>query len=113
VRLDQFHGAALAVAIVLENGAGTATYHLDYTFEDPNDLVSPVPLASIAWDNTMVPTAIKAGNVSGTFFIPTGPVWARMQWLSGASVRAIFTQYEAHRSYQVGPMPSLQILTLP
>lgn len=97
VRLDELHGAALAVQAVLE---GVATYQLDYTFEDPNDLISPVPLASIAWDQSMLPAGIKAGNVSGTFSVAAAPMWARMQWLSGASSRAVFTQYEDGGAFQ-------------
>jgi hypothetical protein len=113
VHLDSFHGAALAVAVFIENGPGSATYALDYSFESPNDLVSPVPLASMDWDNSMIPASAQAGDTSLTFYIPTAPIWARVQLLSGTSVRVVFTMYEAHRTYQVGPMPPSQILTLP
>jgi hypothetical protein len=38
IRLDQYHGAALAVAAVIESGpGGVACYQIDYTFDDPND----------------------------------------------------------------------------
>jgi hypothetical protein len=92
----------------------TAVYAIDYTFEDPNDLVSPVPLASIDWDDTLIPAAVQAGTASTTFVIPTAPIWARVRLLSGSSpVRVVFTQYEAHRALMVAPMPPSQILTLP
>jgi hypothetical protein len=92
----------------------TAAYQIDYTFEDPNDLISPVPLASINWDNTLIPTVAQQALTSTTFTIPTAPIWARVQLLSGAtSVRVIFTQYEAHRATLVARMPPSQMLTLP
>lgn len=74
---------------------GAAVYQIDYTFEDPNDLVSPVPLASIHWDASLVPSIAQAGNVSTTFVIPTAPIWARVQLLSGTNpVSVVFTQYK-------------------
>jgi hypothetical protein len=92
----------------------TAAYQIDYSFEDPNDLVSPVPLASMNWDNTLIPTVAQQATASTTFVIPTAPIWARVQLLGGAtSVRVVFTQYEAHRSQMVAEMPLTQELTLP
>jgi hypothetical protein len=113
VRLDQFHGAALAVAAVIEDGptASSAAYAIDYTFEDPNDLVNPVALASLDWDASLVPVAAQQGLTSLTFVIPTAPVWGRVQLLSGSTkVRVTFTQYEAHRAAMVTSMPPSQML---
>lgn len=115
VRLDQMHGAAVGVMAVIESGAtGAAAYQIDYSFEDPNDLVNPVPLASMDWDNSLIPAGAQQATTSLSFAIPTAPLWARVQLLPGAtSVRVVFTQYEAHRTTMVTPMPPSQMLTLP
>jgi hypothetical protein len=81
VRLDQYHGAALAVQIVMEGGPGSAQYSLTYSFQDPNDLVSPVPLADMAWDDSLIPAGFAQGTVSGTFYIPTSPIWGNLLWI--------------------------------
>jgi hypothetical protein len=115
IRLDQYHGAALAVSAVIESGAtGAAAYQIDISFDDPNDLINPVPLASVAWDNSLVPIGAQQATASVTFVVPTAPIWARVQLLAGASsVRVIFTQYEAHRTFMVAEMPPSQMLQLP
>jgi hypothetical protein len=70
--------------------------------------------SSMAWDNSLIPSGAHAGTANMTFVIPTAPIWARVQLLAGGtSVRAIFTQYEAHRTIMVAPMPPSQMLTLP
>lgn len=116
VRLDQYHGAALAVQAVIEGGTITgAAYQIDYSFDDPNDTVNPVPLASMAWDNSLIPSAAQAALTSLTFTIPTAPIWGRVQLLGGGatSVRVVFTQYSAHHATQVAKMPPTQMLQLP
>ena len=86
---------SLAVMLAMTNPGASAAYQIDYTFEDPNDLISPVPLASLTWDNTLIPAVAKAAVTSTTFTIQTAPVWARVQCLGGAtSVRVVFTQYD-------------------
>ena len=82
--------------VALKNpGSAAAGYQIDYTFQDPNDLISPVPLAAITWDKTLIPAVAQAALASTTFTIQTAPVWARVQLLGGAtSVRVVFTQYD-------------------
>jgi hypothetical protein len=99
VRLDEFHGAAVAVAAAIEAGTVTgAAYQIDYTFQDPNDLISPVALASINWDASLIPAAAKTATTNTTFGIATAPIWARVQLLGGGatSVRVVFTQYDPY-----------------
>ena len=81
-------------------------YQIDYTFDDPNDLVNPVPLASAAWDATLVSSVAQAGATSTTFTIGTAPIWARVRLVDGvSSVRAVFTQYSQHSYSSFGPPP--------
>jgi hypothetical protein len=94
VRLDQYHGAALAVQAVVTAG----TFQIQHSFDDPNDTVNPVPVASMAWDQSLIPATVM-GNASTTFVIHTAPIWAMVTLTSGAGpIRVTFVQYEAHRT---------------
>jgi hypothetical protein len=109
----QIPGVGVTTALGGAAPTGPDTYQIDYSFEDPNDLVSPVALASMNWDNSLIPYVGQQGQANTTFVIPTAPLWARVQLLSGSTpVRFVFTQYEAHRSQMVAGMPHTQMLNL-
>ena len=83
-----------------------AVYQIDYTFDDPNSLINPVPLTSVAWDSSMIPTIAKTATTGCTFTIPTAPIWARIQLVSGTNpVRVVFTQYDKNHTPMVAKVP--------
>ena len=65
------------------NPSGGASYTIDYSFDDPNDLISPIALGSMFFDTTMCPPGAVAGSAGLTFTIPTAPIWMRVRLLNG------------------------------
>ena len=112
IRLDTYHGAACGVQV---NPSGGASFTIDCSFDTgPDDLTNPIPLASMAWDSSMIPPGAVQGINSFSFGIPTAPVWARLTLLNGVgSVRATFVQYSQHHSVIPSKMPDSQMLSLP
>lgn len=93
VCLDPWNGPALGVQV---SPIGGATFTIDYSFDDPNDLVSPVPLGSMFWDSSFCPAGAIGGSTGVTFAIPTAPIWMRVRLLNAqGSVRATFTQLQS------------------
>ncbi|HEY3623744.1 MAG TPA: hypothetical protein VGL12_15385 [Roseiarcus sp.] len=94
VRLDNFATAVLGAAIVVSGGAAFALVH---SSDDPCDLVNPVPLANMAWDNSLLPLAAQSGSASITFQTMTSPLWFRLTLTNGVgAVRATFLQVGEH-----------------
>ncbi len=92
VNLDSWSGAALGVQV---NPLGGATFTIDYSFDDPNDLIWPVPLGSMFFDTAAVPSGGIGGSIGLAFSISTAPIWMRLRLLNGVgSVRAVFLQMQ-------------------
>jgi hypothetical protein len=94
VNLDSWQGAAMGVQV---NPSGGAEFTIDLTFDNPNDLIYPVPLAQVAWSTTMIPALAVAGTAGLTFSLPTAPIWIRCSLLNGVGqVRATYLQLGRH-----------------
>lgn len=50
LRMDEWAGGQIGFQTVV---TGTATYSVVTSFDDPNDPVNPVPLASMTWDSVL------------------------------------------------------------
>ena len=93
IRLDEM-GAAAIVGIQCVV-TGTANYTVQGTFDDPNDLISPVAPALMTWDSTAVPAALVGASSTQSNSINPAPLWIRTLLNSGAgSVKSVFTQYQ-------------------
>lgn len=91
VRLDEWADAPLGVQV---STAGAVNFTVQHSFDDPNDLISPVPLASMFWDTGLVPAGAIGGTAGITFSMATAPVWMRILMNSGAgSAKMVLTQY--------------------
>jgi hypothetical protein len=96
VCLDQWFCALCGVQVIPSGGA---TFTVDYSFDNPNDLIAPIPLGAMSFDTSMCPAAAINGTVGLSFVLPASPVWARVRLLNGAgSVRATWLQI-GQRSY--------------
>ena len=74
----------------------TANYWLQHSFDDPNDLINPVPVADMFWDDSLIPGG-GINNVSQSFQVMAAPLWfqLRLTNLLG-SVRVTFAQIGEH-----------------
>jgi len=107
VNLDSWTGAAMGIQVNPTNGAA---YTLDYSFDDPNDMTSPIPLLNMWWDRSMIPGA-AISTVGFTFNMPTAPIWFRVRAMNGVGqTRATFLQLGIHsRSNIVIPQDDLLV----
>lgn len=104
VRMDDYATAVLGVQIVVSDGA--TTYSLQHSFDDPNDLISPVPVAQMSWQTGLLPPNVAVGNVSASFQMMASPLWFRLRWASGlGSVRATFLQVGEHSHSNISSGP--------
>lgn len=91
VRLDEWADAPVGIQVSVQ---GTANYTVQHSFDDPNDLISPVPLANMFWDTGLVPAGAVGGTAGITFSIATAPIWMRLLFNSGSgSAKMTVTQY--------------------
>lgn len=91
VRLDEWADAPLAVQLA---ASGTVNYTIQHSYDDPNDLINPVPVGSMFWDTGLLPAGAIGGTAGLTFAIATAPLWMRVMMNSGnGSVRMTLTQY--------------------
>jgi hypothetical protein len=91
VRLDEWADAPVAVQVSI---AGTANYTVQHSFDDPNDLINPVPVGSMFWDTGLVPAGAVGASTGMTFAMATAPLWIRLLFNSGSgSAKMIITQY--------------------
>jgi hypothetical protein len=94
VRLDNYATAVLGGAVVASGGGAFA---LEHSFDDPCDLVSPVPFANMTWDDSLLPDDVKAGNASVSFQVMAAPLYFRLNLTNGVgAVRATFLQVGEH-----------------
>lgn len=92
IRLDEWADAPLGVQVAIASGA--VDFTVQHSFDDPNDLINPVPLANMFWDTSFCPAGAIGGSAPITFAIPTAPLWMRLLLNSGAgAVRLTVTQY--------------------
>jgi hypothetical protein len=106
VCLDPWAGSTCGVQVVVSGGA---TFTIDYSFDDPNALISPIPKASMAFSSTMCPAGAIGGAASLTFALPVSPLWMRLTLLNATgSVRATYLQPQIDTSTAIaaaGPAP--------
>jgi hypothetical protein len=94
VRMDNYATAVVGAAIVVSGGG---QFLLDYSFDDPNDLVSPVPVAQMTWDRTLLPPAAQMGTANVSFQMMACPLYFRLSLGTGVgSVRGTFLQVGEH-----------------
>ena len=92
IRLDEWADAPLGVQVSVVSG--TVDFTVQHSFDDPNDLISPVPLANMFWDTSFCPAGAINGTAPLTFAIPTAPLWMRVLMNAGAgALRLTVTQY--------------------
>jgi hypothetical protein len=94
VRMDNYATAVVGAAIVVSGGA---QFLLDYSFDDPCDLVDPVPVAQMTWSRDLLPAAAQMGLASVSFQMMACPLYFRLT-LGNAlgSVRGTFLQVGEH-----------------
>jgi hypothetical protein len=103
VRMDNYATAVLGGAIVCSGGGQFSLFH---SHDDPNDLVNPVPVGSMFWDNSLLPAAAQSGGANVTFQIMTCPLYFRLNLTSGVgSVRATFLQVGEHSHSNISKGP--------
>jgi|HubBroStandDraft_6_1064221.scaffolds.fasta_scaffold2088602_1 hypothetical protein len=92
IRLDEWADAPLGVQVAIASGA--VNFTVQHSFDDPNDLINPVPLANMFWDTSLCPAGAIGGAAGLTFAIPVAPLWMRIMMNSGAgALRMTVTQY--------------------
>jgi hypothetical protein len=91
IRLDEWADAPVGVQVSVN---GTVNYTVQHTFDDPNDLINPVPVTSLFWDTGLVPAGAIGGTAGITFSIATAPLWMRIVLNSGTgSAKMVVTQF--------------------
>ena len=95
INIDNYETAVLGVQIVTQAGA---SYNLTHSFDDPCDLINPLPVNQMFWDNSLLPPeaqGVATGNIS--FQIMAAPLWFRLLLVNGLGlVRATFAQIGEH-----------------
>jgi hypothetical protein len=103
VRMDDYATAVVGVAIVPSGGG---QFLLDYSFEDPNDLVSPVPLNQMTWDRSLLPAGAQMGTAPISFQMMACPLYFRLTLgLGVGSVRGTFLQVGEHSHSNISQGP--------
>jgi hypothetical protein len=93
INIDNYATAVLGVQIVASGGA---SWWLAHSFDDPNDLINPVPLGSMFWDESLIPGG-GTGSESVSFQIMAAPLWFRFIMSNNVgAVRATFAQIGEH-----------------
>jgi hypothetical protein len=91
VRLDEWADAPVGIQVTV---SGAATYTVQHSFDDPNDLVNPVPVGQMFWDTGLVPAGAIGATAGITFSMATAPLWMRLNQTAGSgSARMVVTQY--------------------
>ena len=91
VYTDSWADAPLGIQVVV---SGTVSYTVQHSFDDPNDPISPVPLASMYWGTDLVPAGAIGSAAGISFSIATAPVYMRLLLSSGTgSARMTVSQY--------------------
>ncbi len=91
IRLDEWADAPVGVQVSV---VGTVDFTVQHSFDDPNDLINPVPLANMFWDTGLVPAGAIGGAAGITFAMATAPIWMRLLFNSGTgTAKMVVTQY--------------------
>lgn len=93
IRLDNLRGGfRLAVACKTSGSLGNGSFSVEYSFDDPNDLVNPTPVNQMTWLTDMSP--IVDGIQGATGIIQVAPLYIRCR-LTGTqgAVTMTCTQY--------------------
>ena len=92
IRLDEWADAPLGVQVAIASGA--VNYTVQHSMDAPNDLISPVPLANMFSDTSLLPAGAIAGTAGLSFSIATAPLWMRILMNSGTgALRMTVVQY--------------------
>lgn len=103
VRLDNFATAVVGGQIVVSGGAAFSLFH---SHDDPNELVSPVPVGSMSWDNSLLPLAAQGGSASISFQIMACPLYFQLNLTNATgAVRATFLQVGEHSHSNISKGP--------
>ena len=69
-------------------------FTVQHSFDNPNNLINPVPLANMFWDTSLIPAAAINGVAPTSFAVPTAPLWMRVLMNSGTgALRLTIAQY--------------------
>jgi hypothetical protein len=91
IRLDEWADAPVGVQVSV---AGAANFTVQHSFDDPNDLINPVPLANMFWDTGLIPAGAVGSAIGITFAMATAPLWMRLLFNSGTgTAKMVVTQY--------------------
>lgn len=91
IRLDEWADAPVGIQVSI---SGAANFTVQHSFDDPNDLINPVPVGSMFWDTGLVPAGAIGAAAGITFSIATAPLWMRLLFNSGTgSAKMVITQY--------------------
>jgi hypothetical protein len=91
VRLDEWADAPVGIQVSIL--AGSPTFTVQHSFDDPNDLINPVPVGSMFWDTGLVPAGAVGGTAGLTFSIATAPLWMRLNVTAAGTAKMVVTQY--------------------
>jgi hypothetical protein len=91
IRLDEWADAPVGVQVSILSGSPTFT--VQHSFDDPNDLINPVPVGSMFWDVGLVPGGAIGGTAGLTFSMATAPLWMRLNLTVGGTAKMVVTQY--------------------
>jgi hypothetical protein len=92
VRLDEWADAPVGVQLSII--FGTINVTVQHSFDDPNDLINPVPVGSMFWDTGLVPAGAIGAAAGITFAMATAPLWMRLLVNSGTGqAKLVITQY--------------------
>ncbi|HYP64583.1 MAG TPA: hypothetical protein VEQ16_11865 [Acidocella sp.] len=102
-RMDNYASAGLAVQIVASGGAA---FSLRHSHDDPNELVNPVPVGSMVWGSSLLPTGAANGTSNISFVIMAAPLWMQFNLTNATgSARAIFLQVGTHSHSNIASGP--------
>jgi hypothetical protein len=92
IRLDEWADAPLGVQVAIASGA--VDFTVQHSMDDPNDLINPIPLASMFWDTSLLPAGAIGGSAGLSFSVATAPLWMRVMMNSGTgALRMTVVQY--------------------
>ena len=92
VNLDEWADAPVGVQVSILSGSPTFT--VQHSFDNPNDLINPVPVGSMFWDTGLVPAGAIGGMAGITFSIATAPLWMRLNVTAAGTAKMVVTQYD-------------------
>lgn len=90
IRLDEWADAQVGVMVAVTGGAG---FTVQYSFDDPNDLINPVAQGSMVWDSSMCPGGAVAGTANISFALAAAPIYIRLVMTGAGSAKMTVVQY--------------------